>query len=96
MTAHTKRFVATLAAVWLAVTVAAAQAPAVHTGPRLAAPVDVEYGDAINRARDLLRPYLDQVPGIAVAVAKDGRIVWSEGLGCGEPRGFASAASPSR
>ena len=36
---------------------------------------------AIARARELVRERMDSIPGLAVAVAVDGRIVWSEGFG---------------
>ena len=36
---------------------------------------------AIARARELVRARMDSIPGLAVAVAVDGRIVWSEGIG---------------
>jgi serine beta-lactamase-like protein LACTB len=35
----------------------------------------------ISRAREIVQARLDSIPGIAVAVARDGRIVWSEGFG---------------
>jgi CubicO group peptidase (beta-lactamase class C family) len=36
---------------------------------------------AIAQARAVVRARLDSIPGIAVAVARNGRIVWSEGFG---------------
>lgn len=36
---------------------------------------------AIARARALVRERLDSIPGIAVAVARDGHVIWSEGFG---------------
>ncbi len=36
---------------------------------------------AIVRAREIVRERLDSIPGLAVAVARDGRIIWSEGFG---------------
>ena len=35
----------------------------------------------IASAREAVRARLDSIPGIAVAVARDGRIIWSEGFG---------------
>jgi serine beta-lactamase-like protein LACTB len=35
----------------------------------------------IARARQIVEARLDSIPGIAIAVARDGRIVWSEGFG---------------
>ena len=35
----------------------------------------------IARAREAVRARLDSIPGIAVAVLEDGRIIWSEGFG---------------
>jgi serine beta-lactamase-like protein LACTB len=48
------------------------------TAVRAQAPAD---SAAIARARRLVRERLDSIPGISVAVARDGRIVWSEGFG---------------
>jgi serine beta-lactamase-like protein LACTB len=36
---------------------------------------------AISHARELVQARLDSIPGIAVAVARNGRVVWSEGFG---------------
>jgi serine beta-lactamase-like protein LACTB len=36
---------------------------------------------AIAQARELVRARLDSIPGISVAVARDGHIIWSEGFG---------------
>jgi serine beta-lactamase-like protein LACTB len=36
---------------------------------------------AIARAREIVRARMDSFPGLAVAVAVDGRMVWSEGFG---------------
>lgn len=44
------------------------------------APVNV-YAVAISQARTLLQKDLGYVPGASIAVAVDGRVVWSEGFG---------------
>jgi len=45
------------------------------------APARGQDSDAVARAREAVRARLDSIPGIAVAVARDGRIIWSEGFG---------------
>ncbi len=42
---------------------------------------DLEYGDAVARARQFLHARIDEFPGLSVAVGIDGRIVWAEGFG---------------
>ncbi len=48
--------------------------------PRLAAQAPAD-SLPIARAREIVRARLDSIPGLAIAVARDGRIVWSEGFG---------------
>jgi CubicO group peptidase (beta-lactamase class C family) len=59
----------------------------VHTDPAAipstaAAPVE-RYSDAVEKARNLARALLvkENLPGLSVAVAIDGEIVWAEGFG---------------
>jgi CubicO group peptidase (beta-lactamase class C family) len=52
--------------------------------PRLAvAGLSTEYRDAIERARALVRDSMtaNGIPGLSVAVAVDGKVVWTEGFG---------------
>ena len=46
-----------------------------------AVPAEAQDAAAIARAREVVRARLDSIPGISVAVARDGRIIWSEGFG---------------
>lgn len=54
-------------------------AQVVPAGP--ASVVSPADSGAVARARQLIRARMDSFPGLAVAVAVDGRIVWSEGFG---------------
>jgi serine beta-lactamase-like protein LACTB len=81
MTRMTARAFFALATLSLATPALWAQAPVVHEWPPYAEAVDLRYGSAIARARALLHERMDEFPGLSVAVALDGRIVWAEGFG---------------
>ena len=58
-----------------------AQAISHSNGPAFAEVLDLEYGSAIEAARQLIYACINQFPGLSVAVGIEGRIVWSEGFG---------------
>ncbi len=71
-------------AVLLGMLVALASGLPVHAQPDRPPPhVAAAYDDAADRGRTLLRALMDaeQIPGLSVAVAVDGEVVWAEGLG---------------
>src|SRR5437764_12664500 len=70
---------------WLGLTAA----PLGHAGApcvsRRAHSVPAAYAAAVAQARTVVCEQLaPNVPGVQVAVAVHGRLVWSEGLGCGD------------
>lgn len=69
-----------------------ADRPAPHSSERT---IDPHYANAIRAARDHVQAIVEQceIPGLSVAVAVDGRIVWSEAFGYAD-RERAIPASP--
>ena len=53
----------------------------IQTSPQIARTHHSEHGDAIDVARALVRSRMMEFPGLSVAVAVDGQIVWAEGFG---------------
>lgn len=68
----------TMATVILATAPATLQAQQVAT-----APGSVQYSAAVEAARELVRAHVAEanLPGLSIAVARDGDVVWSEGFG---------------
>ena len=54
--------------------------------PSCATASDNNFTDAITEARAHIQAMMAerQIPGLAVAVAKDGQLIWSEGFGCAD------------
>jgi CubicO group peptidase (beta-lactamase class C family) len=75
----------------------------VHTDPGAvpsiaAAAPDERYSSAVARARRLARSLVvdENLPGLSIAVAHDGRVVWAEGFGWADVEGRAPATPLTR
>lgn len=75
---HARRFVALVA-----VAVLAAEPLAAQHATHAAAPQPIHYSAAVDSARAMIDDLMDRtgIPGITIAISRDGRLIWSEGFG---------------